>query len=633
MPELKSLDYYADLAADLVDNDDNQKKRDLWKAIDTMDECTGTIPQNIQNLDWVGAQAKFFDTLPHDSIQAVTRFLSTRDPFIHVKPMLPEPGEHERMEFTEVVLDWHWKLMNRRGPEPVRTKIVRSAAKYAAVAFQTMYMPYEVKRPNLYSPREKKLMRRYGDYDWPVHNPQNVYPTYNNGFLRSALAVKVKTVYELIAEYGMENDSIKEVLKKISKNKKDNMVDARSNYVSVFDHTDNYCRAIWFTLNGEKSELVSDDDERYELLREEHKLPFIPWVIQDYGEPLLAGVYKAGIYDHKAVLNTIFYAKMLQQVADKDTVVNAANPNNPTIIDDDNNPAGERIVDLQTKVSRLPPHQIDPQLMTAMNMLDKQMAATASVSALVAIEQYIGGNTPFSSINAAQSTASAHLGPVQHLVERSIEEGLYQELQWIAYSEEPSVGYRQRGKGDTDTKRIGAQFMLKKFEGQNVESSPMNVVYINPDELVVEVELNPMTIQDKQAEANLAIIMQQAGFSRKTSLEKAGAENAESEIGTAIEEALLMKQVEIDGLKMQLAAQLEAQNAQMQLQQKQQQPPQQPGLPPSQQTQTNQMNAGAQFQATQGMDSRFGGPAPTDIVPGETRETVTGQDRAGRPLA
>lgn len=633
--KLLELDEYAEIACDLVDNPDNVEMRKVWAAIDKMHNCEVALPKNITDLDWVGKDARFADPIVRDSIEAVVRFLSNRNPDITVRPMRPDPQEHERMEFVETIADWHWRGLNKRDAEPFRSKLVRSVAMYAACAFQTIYLPWEAKRPEkLYTEKQIKLLRRNGDFIWQIHNPQNVYPTYANGFLKSVMSTSVRTLKSVADEYGYDHEAVKKAKADLSGDNE--QVDMRNEYVSFFDFTDCYNRIIWFTCNGSNATLNTDGEEKYELLRAPHKLPFLNWVVMDYGEPLAKGVYKAGLYDHKALYNTVFHAKVLQQVADKDTIINAVNPNSPNLVDDENNPTGERIIGMQDRITRLPSHQLDPQLVAAMGMLDKQLAASMSVTALVAIEQYIGGNTPFSSINAAQSTASAHLGPVQNLCERAIEEGVGQNLQWVYFADEPLLGFRSKTKNkETDAQRMGAQFMMKKMPegmtGDILSQTPQGLIYFDPDELHVEAKINPAAIQDKQAEANLAIIKQQAGISRTTSIEGL-VEDAEMEMNQSIQEIMLMKMVEIDGLKQQLAAQAEAQMMQMQAQmQMQQQAMQQPGQP-NPQGMVNEANAGAQTQVMQGRDTRQGAPSMAQVAPGQTQETVTGQTRGGQPI-
>ena len=624
---LKELDWYASLAQDLVDNPDNVRQREIWEKIDNMDECLVNIPKSIQDLDWVGPNAKFAVTLPHDIIQAIVRFLATKPPRIDGVPIHPDPEALKAMDEIESVLDWHYNLLNRRGRMPIRIEIARQLTKYSAVAINTQYIPYEVKRTDkggnkIYSPAEIKQMKYYGNFNWISENVQNIYPVWSaNRVLKRVVKTSVRTMWDMVEEFGEDNQAVKKALKSMNSAE---ATDLRSTYVSEFDYWDAYCRARWFTINGQDERLISDGEKKYELLRAEHKLDFIPWVITDLGEPLLKGIVDSGLYDHLALLRAIIASKALGQVADKDTVITTPNPENPNIVDDENNPVPERLIPTGTTIQRLPPHPIDQQILSVYQEFKAELVESAAARALVAIESYIGGNTPASSINAAQNTALAQLGLVQTALEYVHEEALHQALRWMNVSKEPMVGMRRNGIGNTPSLSAGAQFMLSPM-GSDVTAP--NALAVDPDLVYLKVTLQPTFIQDKQAAFNQAIIEQQAGVSRKTSLERAGIDNPEIESEQAMQEAYEQAMVQADISKIQGAAQLEVQQMGMQMQQQQMQQQASP------QQQVRDMNGQAAYASSQGVDPRMGGAIPAQTVPNENRVSLNGATDTGEQLA
>jgi hypothetical protein len=522
--------------------------------------------------------------------------------------------------------------MNKRGGVPAFIEMALSMIKYGAICMQTQFTPWEVKRKVksgkgeafMYSEEERRALTYHGDFNWLVELPSSVYPVWTkNKTLRSVLQVGICTLYDLQLEYG--KDAIKDV-----KGDKDDISSLRDTYVSKFNYMDAYCRVQWFSVNGSDSTTIQTGGEAHELMRQEHNLGFLPWVIVDFGQPLLKGIADAGIYEHLALLRAVMMSKWLAVAADKDTVVQALNPDNPNIHDDENNPAGERVVDLQTNITRLQPHQVDPQLMAAYQMLQQQLVESASARALIAIESFIGGNTPASSINAAQSTAIAQLGQVQLGLQNAIAHGLHQMLRWMEVSQEYSVGFRMAGieGGDTAYTGRGAQF---KLASPDTNPAIANVIPYSPDMVHINVVLRPTFISDKQMAFTQAQLEQQAGVSRKTSLERAGIDNPDFEKEQTITEALEGAMVQAKTTSIVGMAQMQLQQAQMQMQMQAQQQAQPQEGSPNPQQQIRDSNAGA-FQPTQGMDGRFGAPSPAEVVPGENRVQMNGADDTGRQL-
>lgn len=645
---LQPLEHYTELARTLVEDDVNEGKREVWRAVDKMVACEVEIPQEIQ--EWAGPNAKFASPILADSVQAIKRFLAPRLPEINLMPMHPDQSERDQVEKIEQVLEWEFHLLNRRLSEPVFSKIVDSAARYSAVAFQTKYHLYEAKRTvgksgrKLYDKRFLDRVFRNGHFNWVVHNPQNVYPTYSDDMLDDVLLTQVRPLRAVVAEYGSDNPTIKKILAEVG----DDPATINETYLSMFDYTNQYCRAVWARINGSDASLTLDGDE-YVFQRAEHKLPFIPWVVVDFNAPMFETIYRSGTYDQRSQVAAVLMAKTLAHGAQTDDYIQTTTPDNPNIVQDTSNPTQERVVDNQTTPIRLQPHPPDPGLLAMLQYFDGNIVRSAAVTPLLDVGD-IGGNTPFMSINARQSTAVAQLGVVQQVVERASEGGLQQMLDWVDYSKEPVIGYRSRGNGSGALQQVGSQFMIQSAQSVPMEDVmdeagnvvdkqpapfPPNVVYFDSKKVYVTVKLKPMMIQDKQAEAALAQLRQAVGYSKRKSLEEMGVDNSdmmlEETYGEMLEGSIIQSQIMRD----QKAVELEAMQAQMQMQlaqqqqmmQMQQSQPQQPQSPDNQARDAN----APEFQATQGMDGRFGGPTPAQTVPGKNRNQVNRRDDGGRP--
>lgn len=245
----------------------------------------------------------------------------------------------------------------------------------------------------------------------------------------------------------------------------------------------------------------------------------------------------------------------------------------------------------------------------------------------------IGGNTPFSSINAKQSTAISNLGPVQTAVERAVSEGLHQMTEWVFLSKEGLAGYRQASRGESMMTSSGMPYMMQSAE-MMPEQKPANFVYFDPKDIFIDVKLQPTMIQDKQAEAALAQLKQAVGFSKNSTLRELGAEDAETELRKAYEEVLdlatIQAQAEVEKAKSDAFKIVEQAKAAAQALMEKAQMTQQPQQPQQPQPQPQQPQG--QFGPTEGMDGRFTGNSPAQVVPGRNRVQVNSRDDRGNPL-
>ena len=649
---MAKLDYYQDLADDLYDAPNNEDKRSDWEAIDKVKNVKVDVPASVAER-YPGIKAA--SSVPRDIADGDVTFLSARLPIIKVVPMRHDSYAKEQAEIQETVYDWHYALANMRGPRPFQMEITEDAVYYSRIAFRTEYIPWEAKRRKgkgkLYSSEQIKDLRLHGDFRLIRYNPRCVYEEWGASNLKTVLETSVVSYRDLINEYG-ETPPIMAAIKKEFGEKDPAVSELRSHYVSKRDMYDTEKRVILFTNNGTNTAFQTGGDKAYELVFADHKLPFIPWVVEDFENPLMLGLIRSGEYDRNATLRVIALGEWIR-IAQRTENITTPNPKNPDIEYDDE---GNRIMGMNTSVEPAPTMAVDQGWMVLSNQSESAMRGTMKGDALINVQSMMGGKNPYSSINAAQNSTIAQLAPIISLVERGLSKGIHQFCKWIAHSGEPLIGNRRNEKSAAyENKMQGARMMVAPFKDQNHEELTLGlkngVAYVDPSVSLVTVKLQPDTIQDEQAGWNLAIIKQQAGATQAYALESLVPEPEEMQKDKIAEQfvmtdvarmikdkdAMSEAQIKIMQMMVQAQAQIDAmmQQAQQQMQPPAQQggPPQQPGLPPSQQTQTQQMNGGAQFAAMKGQTPRSGGPTASQMAPRETRTTLNGTSDGGEEMA
>ena len=640
----KSIEWYQDLADDLYDNPDSAKKRDEWDSIQRLRDVDVILPESVRDKY---PDAKFASSLPRDILEGVKTFLSSRAPLIRVMPMRHDRDAKEHASIQETTYDWHFGLANRRGKVPFMMEATSDAVWSSRICFRTEYLPWEAKRKKggkkLYSPEMLKDMRRFGDMRFVRYDPRSVYEETGGSGLRFVVETSVMTYRDLLNEYG----ELPQIKKAISKLNDKDPATLRSNYVSLRSIYDLDKRVIFFTPNGSTDTFQTGGEERYVIMDTEHGLPFIPWVIQDFEEPLALGVVRSGAVDKLATTDLIQFSEWIR-VASRRRKITTPNPNNPDLTIDEE---GNDVMGTQTRIDEPEPIPVDPQWMVIRNILEQQVRFSLKGESLSNISSLLNGKNPYSGINLAQSTAISQLSPVISLVERALSEGVHQICKWIKHSGEPLVGYRSQRINETPSGDIGARKMVAPFTGQSdlelKNGLKEGVAYIDPSTVMINVTLQPNNIQDEQAQWNLAIIKQQAGTTQKFALETLVPEPEEmmkekieeqftlADVARRIknEDALNDVQIKITQMMVQAQAKIDSmmQQAQAQMQPQQGQP-QPGGLPPSPETQMRQMNGGAQFQSMQGTTPRAGGPTAAQTAPRETRNTLNGTTDGGDQL-
>jgi len=380
------------------------------------------------------------------------------------------------------------------------------------------------------------------------------------------------------------------------------------------------------------------------FMNEEHELPFIPWVVVDYGEPLWQSIIQSGLWENFQYVNMLIFAKAIEQSTRSTFVIETPDGTLQNIWIDFTNPSNPIVIPSGSRISDLRPAPIDPQMSQILQVLSSQVASSTVSSVLTNIGQY--SDAPFSTVERIVQLALGQLSPAKKSAEASEEEGIYQGFQWIGHSKIPLVGYRTEHsdaeKGD-EPKQRGEQIAIwpgdepTEDEVQKMSEKEASLysrqVYFDLEQLYIKVNLQANNVADEQSRLNLYInAVDRMGMSKQDAWEKLGWKNYKLSEAHRLDETMLDQEIQLDFERERTKIQMEAQAAQMQMQQQVQQ--EQMAQEQSLQAQQQEMNAGSQFASAQGVDMRNGGqPAAMQGAPLEGRVQVNGEADSGLPTA
>ena len=624
----KGIEECAEVVEQMVEDD---KARDeLYQKIDDARNCVFVPSSEVQQLPWV-QDRHYGMTQVADAINTGARTFSTLLPGIEIMPNTEDEREYQRVEMAEQIWEWEFKRMNRvQSKKPLHDRVLESAVSYHSVAMQTSYLPY------MFKGREKtnkvKALLAHKNFSWETHHPGTVHnQTGECDTLERVTKVVTMTAQELIDYFGEDNKGVKKLRSERDKDSKADLMKAK---YTLVDYMDWEYRRKW-AFEGEGKIVGSD----IVFMDEEHKLPFIPWIVIDYGDPLWKSVIQSGLWENFQYANMIIFAKALEQSTRSTLVIKTPDGTLQNIWIDFSNISNPIVIPQGSEITNLNPPPIDPQLTNVFQNMYNQISASTVSQVLTNIGQY--ENAPFSTVERIVQLALGQLAPARKAAESAEAEGIFQGFQWIRHSGIPMVGYR----ANTSDSKTGGE---AKPKGQRLTIWPTDPpapeeiaqmspelqaelpqrVYFDTEFLYINVNLKSNNVADEQAQINMMINMtDRLGLSRRSANEKLGYKNFDLEQAHRAEEILfeaeIQKQVQMGQAEVQLM--MMQQQAQIQQQQQQAQMEQEMSL----QAQQNEMNAGSQFASVQGQDMRSGGQPAAQSAPFATREQVTGQTRQG----
>lgn len=610
---------------------DGKERRERYRKIDEAVACVFNPDANIAALPFVSGR-KFALTDIADARNAGVRTFTSLLPDIRISPVMDNQGEYDRVDRMEQAWKWEMEKMNRpiNGKKGIHDQIVEDAITYHAVALQTEYLPYKFKGRTS-DPRIKSILSRK-TFNWVRHHPGTVEAKYSDFGMESVLKKGDFTAQQLIDNFGRENEGIVKMLDDL---KGKNKAELMKTKFTLYDYTDWNYRVQYITSGSSKS--------RFELMNEKHGLPFIPWVVVDYGDPLWQAVIDSGHWNNLQHLKIIKFSKAVAMGMRSDLVVETPDGSLKGVWIDYQNPTNPIVIPAGSNVRNLPANNLDPQFESEYQEARSDVSRSTVAKVLQDITPYI--NSPFSSLNAGITMALGQLSPARRVAEAAEAEAIFQGFQWIKHSRMPFYAFRRKG---TDSKieggtpyMAGSHIMItheepptqEQMQGMNEKESQLAAkkIYFDLDHLYINVELQSANVTDEQAKMNLYInAMREAGMSKKEVWERMnwdGFEMNQIQRGSEVlYDAELGKLAKLKDLEVQQIAQQAQMEQQAQMQQAQAQQMQ------TMQNATNDLNAASQFAGMEGVDMRGGGMAAAMGAPNETRETITGRTMGGNAV-
>jgi hypothetical protein len=628
----KSMSFYTGLMKEAIEAD--KDKVALYSEIDMHYGGQWQVPAALKALPWI-KNRKFASTKPADAIDSGARTFASLFPKVSIAPLSDDPNEYGRVELLETAVDWEFRRMNMGGGKTTHWKILDSAMKYCAVSMQTEYLPHTLKG------QEKngflKEVMRQSKFQWTIHHPGSVKSRRARGVLTMALLAVVKTGAEILEEFGEGNAGVQEMLEKLRDGRgrpsADRLMKTR---FSFYDLTDWDMRCIYIVDNGGSLQVNPNPAKGIELRYEEHKLPFIPWVVVDNEDPILKNSIRTGGLDNENIVRTILFSKGIASAAESKTNIQTPDGTLDGVSIDNTNPTQPMVTRPGVTVQELRGTPIDPQLSSLLQMFQSENSASLVTQVLSDAASLDSRN--FSTANMKYKTAVAQLSLAKNAAARAEELGFYQMFQWLDYAKDkPLVTFRDKSK----------TFMGKELAaGQEIKISPdeemADAENFDLEHLYITVELREDSLLDEQSKWNLGVNqVDRFGMSRQIVAEQLGVENyglheqkrASEELVLASVQAQarkIMAEAEAYAAELMSQVQIQTQQAMMEMEQAQmaQQQPQ-----PEPQNDVQGMNAGGSFASMQGQDLRGGGAAAMQVAPGEGREQINGEDMMGRGLA
>jgi len=613
---------------------DNKVQFDLFRKIDEAVNCSFTPDKAVSELPYIKGR-HFAATDVADARNAGTRTFSSLLPDISISPVMDNQGEYDRVEKLEQAWKWEMERMSRpvNGKKGFHDAIVESAITYHKIAFQTEYLPYKYKGNT--DPRIKSLLMRKC-FNWTVHHPGTVTALYSDYGLERVRKKGDFTAQQIVDNFGKGNPG---VAKFLSENVSYNRSDLLRVKFTLHDYTDWKHRVIYLSSEGSNS-------PKYELMNEKHGLPFIPWVVVDYGNPLWQSILDSGLWNNLQHMLLMQFSKAVATGMRSDLVIETPDGKLSNVWIDYQNPLNPIVIPSGSRITPLPSNNLDQAFVTQLGNMSDNVSRSTVARILQDTSQY--SNSPFSSLNAAITTALGQLSPAKRIAETAESEGIFQGFQWIKHSKIPFVGYRNKSsdpkiEGDKPYMQgspiyithedVPSQSEMEKMTPQEINLHSQKT-FFDLESLYINVELKSANVVDEQAKLNMLInARREFGMSQKEAWERMdwdGFEmNQTQRASETLFDAELNKAVQMKMAEVQMQQQQAQMQMQQQAQQEQQAQIQQQQQMMSQQTAVNDMSAASQFAGMEGVDMRTGGMPAAMQAPNATREAITGQTMGG----
>ena len=514
-----------------------QTRNELYRQIDDIFYLRGGLPSGMPS--WV---QEVKSTEPRDAVMTATRVLSTLEPQFHVSPMLANDASRRWANDVELALKWNYTNAGRRTPTSPHWQLVMNSIRYAQPVVQVNYLPYQMKLAEADGKSVKNIKRaqRFGDFQFVVHDPANVYPLWSDYGLEAVLMVRLMTAEAFKSLWG---DKATEDI--------DATVDKNGNpvWVSQFDLWELDRRIVWGRVGegdrGTRQELVLEGaGAGTVVLDEENEMGFIPISVQRWGDgtsarsdqqvlPLLSGIAMAGHWEMLNVLFSLDASLAWKRAAQPIGVHSSATRTPPEM--DYTEPVSTIELGPGESFDPLPPQSVDQHVASQYANFRNLIWQSTVARALQSLE--FPGNTAYSTVNQVLQAATQSISPYRILAEAAISEAANIQLNWLSWwGESHDKDVNLYGYYPKKHEKYGNEIMIPWDE-------------IDPEGLQVSVTLRPDVPLDRQQQINTAAVLyDRFPVPSSAALEEIGFENIEQ----------LMEQREQENLEL---AYMSAENA------------------------------------------------------------------------
>lgn len=607
------LTYYAREKAKFLR--DNKELSKMYKAMGDMWHNHLVLPSELTQIEGFH---QVIPTEPSDAIQTGRRILATVEPKITYHPLDNNIETRQRADYIEKALGWHYKLASRRSVSNLTSDVVLSSLLYDAINCYVEYIPWQDK---LSGQAANKSWDSNGDFAITVYNPGDVYVKRTNRGVRTVLLYTELTPEDVIDTWG---DKAEKIIQDFADtNGKEKLYPDTVFYCDRWDDTD---RLVWLEFSRDDTEIK----EEHVILREPHKLPFIPWVSRAGG----SSIDREPQFQRRPILTSVYQARswltdgIMESLLVTESIKTGAAPLTSSVTMDGKSPRIDYTViggNVALKPGETIQHMQKPAIDQRLVELTDRLAERMGTSTLPKIlsNPSFSAKAAFAAVNAILHAASNALDPARLLAETALSDLYTLELRWLIHTKSDLYAYDFM---DKKSDNYGSQFVVKSAE-------------IDPRDIYIDVKLSANLPLDQVAQINAtSLLKDKFGISKERALEMLDFTDAESLVEEGIQEALndaeVSKVVASITAEGQAAAKnitdaqaLETQRKQMEMQQQAQQ--QQAQQQQAQQQQAQEQQQQAQMAQQQPQQGPAGQDMSQQMPPGAPPQMGGGQPTPG----
>ena len=547
--------------------------------------------------DWIREE---ISTDPFDALTDVADLYGTKSPKLAMTPY--GSAEENRIQAERIEQNLMWQLqrmMNRKGS--LQKDIIRNTFQYGRIGAQLVYLPYHEQNMKIFkNDKRKKAAMRFGPFALINKDPRTIFPFWSDFMLEGVLNVTVQPLQKVVDFWGEKGTK---ALRKELKDEK------ATKLVTQYDYWDYDQRMVWVhtDINGMQSR---NESEGFVIIDEENELPFLPWIVEDIGTPLMPLLYpiwKTNKWETMNIHESALVSEVIAYIAAPRGMIEGPNPR--SVKQESGTPGKNMEVPPGHKFQQLPPPPLDQNLT---HMIDRLQGAVSKSTIPHSVQTAdFGAGAAFASIRELIDLTTRRLNDGKATTERFFGEVFKQMLYWSDFTGDDLVAYSENDYGEGEQLRIVPPDKFDKKTGTTFD----------PNMLEFKVTLEADVPEDQVAMANAAQLSLQFGISPERAQEMVGISNPQKEVlrRRSYEQKEAEHKADLMLIEGEAQLKLEEASIKMQMSATQQQgtgqppgPPPQPGAP----------GAGV---GGQGFNPAMRGTPPAVANPGATREAQKGR--------